>query len=132
MVAGSIPVLPFYKKIIKFKKYTAGLVLKKDEVKIIKKKNINIKSSKIIKIKNELFLILRKKSENLIKIILKRKEINEIFFWKEKKKKIVPKKIFIKNNLVKLEINVENIIKEKKTKKKMSDDILFENNNIIF
>ncbi|WP_259288896.1 SsrA-binding protein [Candidatus Nasuia deltocephalinicola] len=97
-------------------KYLAGLVLKGWEVKNLKIYNsIEIKNSYIINIKNEIFLknsiiYENKKSNNKEikrnrKLLLKRKEI-KIILNKIKNFKIIPFNIFLKKNIIKINIVV--------------------------
>lgn len=126
MVAGSNPVLPFFlyflEKGKKMKEYNSGLVLKKNEVKTIKKQKIDIKGKKIIKIAGIFYLSYKtKKNNGLIKMLLKKKEIKEISSFKEKRKNVVPIKIFIKNNIVKLKIGIKKIDRSEKKKKQLKN-----------
>ncbi|WP_259286168.1 SsrA-binding protein [Candidatus Nasuia deltocephalinicola] len=97
-------------------KYLAGLVLKGWEVKNLKIYNsIDIKNSYIINIKNEIFLknsIIHESKKNNnkeikrnIKLLLKKKEI-KIILNKIKNFKIVPFNIFLKKNIIKINIVV--------------------------
>ncbi|UOQ38035.1 SsrA-binding protein [Candidatus Vidania fulgoroideae] len=106
----------------KIKSYISGLVLTKKEVKKIKKNTLNLRGSKILKINKELFLSNKSKENNLIKILLKRKEINEILCFLLKKKKVIPENVFLLRNLVKLNITVF----EEEKKKRLRDDFLKE------
>ncbi|WP_259286593.1 SsrA-binding protein [Candidatus Nasuia deltocephalinicola] len=101
-------------------KYSAGIVLMGWEVKNLKIYNsIEIKNSYIINIKNEIFLknsIInenKKNNNNDIKrnrkLLLKRREI-KIILNKIKNFKIVPFNIFLKKNIIK--INIVIIIKK--------------------
>ncbi len=97
-------------------KYSAGLVLKGWEVKNLKIYNsIDIKNSYIVNIKNEIFLknsIINEnkkiKNNNIkrnIKLLLKKSEI-KIILNKIKKFKIIPFNIFLKKNIIKINIVV--------------------------
>ncbi len=97
-------------------KYLAGLVLKGWEVKNLKIYNsIDIKNSYIINIKNEIFLknsIINENKKNNnndlkrnIKLLLRKKEI-EIILNKIKNFKIIPFNIFLKKNIIKINIVV--------------------------
>ncbi|WP_259286038.1 SsrA-binding protein [Candidatus Nasuia deltocephalinicola] len=96
-------------------KYLAGLVLKGWEVKNLKIYNsIDIKNSYIINIKNEIFLknsIINdnKKNNNDSKrnrkLLLKKNEI-KIILNKIKNFKIIPFNIFLKKNIIKINIVV--------------------------
>lgn len=104
------------------KEYNSGLVLKKNEVKTIKKQKIDIKGKKIIKIAGIFYLSYKtKKNNGLIKMLLKKKEIKEISGFKEKRKNVVPIKIFIKNNIVKLKIGIKKIDRSEKKKKQLKN-----------
>ncbi|WP_259292998.1 SsrA-binding protein [Candidatus Nasuia deltocephalinicola] len=97
-------------------RYLAGIVLKGWEVKNLKIYNsIDIKNSYIINIKNEIFLknsIInenKKNNNNDIKrnrkLLLKKKEI-KIILSKIKNFKIIPFNIFLKKNIIKINIVV--------------------------
>lgn len=101
-------------------RYLAGLVLMGWEVKSLKIYNsINIKNSYIINIKNEIFLknsVIsdnKKNNNNDIKrnrkLLLKKNEIKMILN-KIKNFKIIPFNIFLKKNLIK--INIVIVIKK--------------------
>ncbi|WP_259292873.1 SsrA-binding protein [Candidatus Nasuia deltocephalinicola] len=101
-------------------KYSAGIVLAGWEVKSLKIYNsIDIKNSYIINIKNEIFLknsIInenRKNNNNNIKrnrkLLLKKSEI-KIILNKIKNFKIIPFNIFLKKNIIK--INIVIVIKK--------------------
>jgi len=101
--------------------FKAGMILFGDEVKSIKNQKINLDGS-YIKIKNnQAYLtnikIPKYKKSNLntikhkpdrdIKILLTKKEIIKLkTFFEQKNHAIVPTKIFIKNNLLKIEIAI--------------------------
>ncbi|WP_259286198.1 SsrA-binding protein [Candidatus Nasuia deltocephalinicola] len=97
-------------------KYLAGLVLKGWEVKNLKIYNsIDIKNSYIINIKNEIFLknsIINENKKNYNKdikrnrkLLLKKNEI-KIILNKIKNFKVVPFNIFLKKNIIKINIVV--------------------------
>ncbi|WP_259289160.1 SsrA-binding protein [Candidatus Nasuia deltocephalinicola] len=101
-------------------KYSAGIVLMGWEVKSLKiYSSIDIKNSYIINIKNEIFLknsIINKNKKNSNndikrnrKLLLKKNEI-KIILNKIKKFKIIPFNIFLKKNIIK--INIVIVIKK--------------------
>jgi len=101
-------------------KFEAGLVLFGDEVKSIKNSSFDMRDS-YVKVSNEfeLFLfnfkisqykksninLLKHKPNRAIKLLLKKSEIQKLnSLLREKKYTAVPRKIFIKNNFIKVEI----------------------------
>ena len=98
-------------------KFEAGLVLRGSEVKSLRNKDVQLKDSYISFQKDEAFLqnahIAEYKSssynnhtpERLRKLLLNRKELNEIYgALREKGYSCVPLKIYFKDGRVKLEI----------------------------
>ena len=123
-------------------KFEAGLVLFGDEVKSIKNSSFDMKDSyikispesevvlfnfKISQYKKSNLNLLKHKLNRSIKLLLKKSEIQKLnSLLKEKTYTAVPKKVFIKNNFIKIEIVVvrgkkkyekRESIKEKEIKK---------------
>ncbi|MGX7582527.1 hypothetical protein [Candidatus Vidania fulgoroideorum] len=93
----------------------AGIILKKKDVKEIKKGNFEIKKIRIF-IKNKTInLFFNKKKKRFI--LIKKKELNYII---NKNFEIKVKKFFILNNIIKIELNFfkKQIYKEKKINRK--------------
>ena len=86
---------------------TAGIVLKSIEVKYVKNCKIDILNSYISIKENEIFLLkffINKNCRN-IKLLLKRKEIDEIkVFLKKNSTTIIPFKLYLKGIFLKLDI----------------------------
>ncbi|HNZ86113.1 MAG TPA: SsrA-binding protein SmpB [bacterium] len=103
-------------------KFVAGLVLFGDEVKSIKNSSFDMKDSYIkISSESEVLLLnfkispykksnlnlLKHKPNRSIKLLLKKSEIKKLnSLLKEKSYTAIPKKIFVKNNFIKVEIAV--------------------------
>ncbi len=101
--------------------FKAGMILFGDEVKSIKNQKINLDGS-YIKIKNNQAYLtnikipkykksnlntIKHKADRDIKILLNKKEIIKLkTLFEQKNHAIVPTKIFIKNNLLKIEIAI--------------------------
>ena len=114
-------------------KYDAGLVLQGWEVKAIRKNRINLQDSHVIMRKGECFLIgahitalpttaayCNADPTRTRKLLLTRREINKLIGAVQQKGfTIVPCKLFIKNNLIKINIA---LAKGKKQHDKRQDE----------
>lgn len=95
-----------------FKEFLAGMVLKGDEVRNIKNLNFNISDAMLVVKNNELFIdkfiIKNQSSSRLIKLLLKKDEINKIIsFLKSRKLHGFVKEVFIsENNLIKVILGI--------------------------
>ena len=120
------------------KKYEAGIVLEGWEVKSIKSGNFTFGTSFVVIRKNELWLIglnvgnwpgARRKTDEIRKqerkLLLKKEEIRRISSLMNESKRltIVPLSVFLRNNLIKVEIAIVRGKRqyEKKEKKKKKD-----------
>lgn len=98
-----------------FKEFLAGLVLKGDEVRNIKNLNFNISDTMLVVKNNELFIdkfiVKSQSSSRLIKLLLKKDEINKIVpFLKSHKLHGFVKEVFIsENNLIKVILGIGRI-----------------------
>mgnify|MGYP006420893761 CR=1 FL=1 len=101
--------------------FSAGLILFGDEVKSIKTHKLNLDGSYVKEKKNELYLVnlklplykkanintIKHKLNRDIKILLTKKEISKIkAFLDQKTHTAIPLKVFIKKNLLKIEIGI--------------------------
>ena len=92
-----------------------GMVLLGYEVKLIKYKKFNFSNSSINIINNEAYIIgfkIKKPLNNVklinmnrsIKLLVRKKEIEKIQQWLKRKIKVVPIKIYLENNKIKITI----------------------------
>ncbi|WP_458659041.1 hypothetical protein [Candidatus Vidania fulgoroideorum] len=109
---GSNPTFPTkeIKKEKNLKYYYAGIILKPDDVKKIKKGEYNFKKFKVLINKKKIYI----KNNKIIRIILLNKnEKNEIINYLENNDNyLYINNYFIKNNIIKLKIIIKKIFKK--------------------
>lgn len=102
--------------------YQAGIILNSCDIKQIKKDGFNITGNYIGYKNNELFLINENKNNIKLKILLKKKEINNLIsLIKSKNYTIIPSKVYWKSKFIKIEINL--CIGKKKYDKRVKEKI---------
>ncbi|MGX7582808.1 hypothetical protein ACWNYQ_00480 [Candidatus Vidania fulgoroideorum] len=92
--------------------FKAGLIIKKNQIKEIKS-NINDIKDYLFFFKNSNNLYL-KKNKNILKVLLKKKELFYLYSYFKKKYKIYVKKIIYEKNMIKCIIKVKKNILIKK------------------